>query len=148
MSDDLFDVIDAGESEPDTAGKSAADTAGKSAADTAGEVAGGKAKVRLRVHVRPGAGRSAVVGRYSDALHLRVAAPPVDGRANHACVELLAEVLGVAEGDLALARGEKSADKSFEIVGVHVDALRRRLEELLEDRGTTAGGGRRRGGRR
>ena len=54
----------------------------------------------LRVHVQPGAGRSAVVGRHGDALKIRVAAPPIEGRANEAARALLAETLGLPEADV------------------------------------------------
>ncbi len=94
-------------------------------------------KLRLRVHVRPGAGRSAVVGRYSDSLHVRVAAPPVGGRANEACRELLVDTLGTRE--IELAGGERSADKRFVISGMEADDLRRRLHELVEDAETSPG---------
>ena len=62
----------------------------------------------LRVHVQPGAGRSAVVGRHGDALKVRVAAPPVDGRANEATRALLAEALGLPEADVELTAGPSS----------------------------------------
>ena len=129
MADDLFDVIDPGE-EDGAGGSGGSAGPGESAP-------GRRAKVRLRVHVRPGAGRSAVVGRYGDALHVRVAAPPVGGRANQACRELLAEVLGVR--DVELVGGEKSADKRFEISGVDVGEFRRRLHEVIEEAGSQPG---------
>jgi uncharacterized protein len=110
-----------------------------------GDGEGGDAKaagstVRLRVHVRPGAGRSAVVGRHGDALAVRVAAPPVDGRANAACTTLLRDELGVR--DLELVSGERRADKRFELRDVNVDELRKRLDELLEEAGVHRGTGR------
>src|SRR5687768_7294312 len=68
----------------------------------------GKDGVVLRVHVQPGAGRSAVVGRHGDSLKVRIAAPPVGGRANEATLALLAEVLGLASADVELTGGESS----------------------------------------
>ena len=51
--------------------------------------------VVLAVHVQPRAPRTEVVGRYGDALKIRVHAPPVDGAANAELVRFLAERLGV-----------------------------------------------------
>ena len=58
--------------------------------------------VVLHVHVQPRAGRTAVVGRHGNAVKLRVAAPPVDHRANTAVAQLLAELFGITTGDVEL----------------------------------------------
>jgi hypothetical protein len=166
VAEDLFDVIDAG---PDqTGGAGAADDPGgpavsspaaaADAADTPGAeatakksaagVPAGAGRVRLRVHVRPGAGRSAIVGRYGDALHVRVAAPPVDMRANRSCLELLADTLGLRSSQLELVGGERSPNKRVEISGIDVDGLRKKLHELIESAdGGGQSAGRRRGRR-
>jgi uncharacterized protein (TIGR00251 family) len=95
--------------------------------------------VALRVHVQPGAGRTAVVGRHGDALKVRVAAPPVDGRANDACRALLAETFGVAESAVELTAGPSSRMKRFTLAGVELDEFRRRLRDVV-DTGNAAGG--------
>ena len=120
MHEDLFDVVPRPDSEEEPADR---------------------ATVRLRVHVRPGAGRSAIVGRHGNALAVRVAAPPVDGRANAACIELLKDELGVRQ--VELVGGDRVADKRFELADVDVEAVRRRLEELVEEAGAHRGAGRR-----
>jgi uncharacterized protein (TIGR00251 family) len=97
----------------------------------------GRASVRLRVHVRPGAGRGAVAGKHGNALAVRVAAPPVDGRANTACAELLQDDLGVK--DVELVRGERSADKQFVLKDVDLAQFRQRLHEVLEEAGAHRG---------
>ena len=84
--------------------------------------------VVLRVHVQPGAGRTAVVGRHGQSLKLRVAAPPEGGRANDAVRDLLAETFGLAAGAVELTSGASSRMKRFRLTGVDVDDLRRRLE--------------------
>ena len=126
MADDLFDVLDA-----------AAAVAGDGQESAPGPT--GPAKVRLRVHVRPGSGKSAIVGTYGNALHVRVAAPPVAGRANEECRKLLADSLGVKNGAIEISGGEKSADKRFVIEVENLADFRKRLHELVEDSAGRAG---------
>jgi uncharacterized protein (TIGR00251 family) len=84
--------------------------------------------VVLYVHVQPGAGRSAVVGRHGAALKVRVGAPPVGGRANEACAELLAETFGLTRAQVSLVGGEGSRAKQFKLTGVDLDTFRTQLE--------------------
>ncbi len=100
----------------------------------------------LRVHVQPGAGRTEVVGRYGDALKVKVAAPPEGGRANQAVAQLLATTLGVAPSNVTLASGETSRSKRFRIGPVEVGVVRRLLAGA-ED-APRAGGGARTGNAR
>ena len=85
----------------------------------------------LRVVVHPGAGRSSVVGQHGDALKVKVAAPPVDGRANQAVIELVAEVLGVPEAKVSMVSGQASRSKRLRIEGVDPNAVRRTLDGLV-----------------
>ena len=71
--------------------------------------------VDLSVHVQPGAKRTGFAGRHGDALKFRLAAPPVDGRANEALLAFLAEAFGVPRRQVTLLRGEKSRDKVVRI---------------------------------
>src|SRR6266576_2327711 len=89
--------------------------------------------VVLRLHVNPGAGRTAVVGRHGDALKVRVAAPPEGGRANAAVVTLVATTLGVKEGSVELTSGESSRSKRVKVSGVEVDEVRRLLTEAMKN---------------
>jgi uncharacterized protein len=93
----------------------------------------------LRVHAQPGAGRSAVVGRHGTSLKVRVAAPPVDGRANVAAAALIAETLGVKEGDVELVSGERSRLKRFRVGGVDAEDVGSRLRQALADADTRVG---------
>ncbi|MDQ3943970.1 MAG: DUF167 family protein [Actinomycetota bacterium] len=96
--------------------------------------------VVLHVHVQPGAGRSAVVGRHGDALKVRVAAPPVEGRANEATLALLAEALGVAASDVELTSGPTSRSKRFRLRGLDATEIDKRLRVALEGAKAPEGG--------
>ena len=89
--------------------------------------------VVLRLHVHPGAGRTTVVGRHGDALKVKVAAPPEQGRANDACAELVADLAGVEAGAVELTGGASSRSKRFRVSGVDPDELGRRLDQAVED---------------
>lgn len=91
----------------------------------------GEDEVVLRVHVQPGTGRSALVGKHGDAVKARVAAPPVEGRANAALLALLAHDLGVKEDQLSLVSGESSRSKRVRITGIEPDEVLRLLGEAV-----------------
>jgi uncharacterized protein len=95
--------------------------------------------VVLRVHVQPGAGRSAVVGRHGTSLKVRVAAPPVDGRANTAAIALIAETLGIKDGDVELVSGPRSRLKRFRVRSVDAEDMESRLDQALADADTRVG---------
>ena len=97
--------------------------------------------VVLAVHVQPGAGRSAVVGRHGTALKVRVAAAPEGGRANTACAALLAETFAVKEAQVELVGGPSSRSKQFRLSGVDVDAFRVQLERAVGATRPGAGAG-------
>lgn len=59
----------------------------------------------ITVHVQPGAKRTEIVGEHGDALKIRLAAPPVDGKANEALLSYLADRLAVGRRAVALRAG-------------------------------------------
>ena len=71
----------------------------------------------VRVWVVPGANATEVAGLHGGALRVRVAAPPVEGRANAALLEFLAGRLGLRLRDLRLAAGQRGRDKLVVIAG-------------------------------
>jgi len=70
----------------------------------------------LALHVQPGAGRTEVAGAHGDVLKIRLAAAPVEGKANAALLRYLAEAFGVPQRAVALLRGETSRKKTVRIV--------------------------------
>lgn len=87
--------------------------------------------VYVDVHVQPGAHKARVVGRYGDALKLAVAAPPVGGRANEAVVKAIAEVLGIAAGDVTIASGETGRRKRLFAKGLDERAAQVAFDSAL-----------------
>jgi uncharacterized protein (TIGR00251 family) len=81
--------------------------------------------VRFAVRVQPRASRSEVAGLHGDALKIRLAAPPVDGAANDALVELLATLLKVPRRAVRIESGLASRSKLVEVDGVDVGDVRR-----------------------
>ncbi len=87
--------------------------------------------VVITVHAQPGAGRSEIVGRFGDALKVKVAAPPEQGRANDAIVGLLAHEFGVKDAAVRLISGGTSRSKRFRVEGIEADIAKEVLEEAV-----------------
>lgn len=80
--------------------------------------------VRFNVRVQPRASRAGVDGVHGDALKVRVTAPPVEGAANEAVVEVLAAALGVPRRAVRIVAGASSRAKVVEVDGVSAEAVR------------------------
>ena len=81
----------------------------------------------FQVKVHPRAKKNAITGEVGDALKLALTAPPVEGRANEACVAFLAEVLNVPRSSVTIAAGESHRNKVIRVRGLTAA----RVEELL-----------------
>ena len=92
----------------------------------------------LPVRAQPGARKNAVLGEHSGALKIAVTAPPEDGRANQALVELLRNVLKLKRSQVELLAGQTSRDKRFLIRGVTPEDLAGRVAALLDEPGAPA----------
>ena len=66
----------------------------------------------------PRASRCETAGIQDDALKLRITAPPVEGKANEACIRLLAELLGVKKAQVTIIAGHASRTKTVAVEGV------------------------------
>jgi uncharacterized protein (TIGR00251 family) len=80
--------------------------------------------VVLEVLVQPRASRTRVVGVHDGRLKVQLAAPPVDGEANAALVEFLADALGARRSDVAIERGDTGRRKTVRVAGVTAAAVR------------------------
>ena len=75
--------------------------------------AGAQGGCEITLHIQPGAARSELAGLHGDALKVRIRAPAVEGAANAALIEYLADRLGTARRDVTLLRGEKARRKTL-----------------------------------
>jgi uncharacterized protein len=85
------------------------------------------AGVTFAVKVQPRAKRNAITGKVGDALKVALTAPPVDGRANEACVAFFANLLEVPRSSITIASGETSRNKVIRVTGMSADEVRRRI---------------------
>lgn len=82
--------------------------------------------VTLAVRAQPGAKKTAIVGVYGEGaasqLKIAVQAPPVEGKANAALIELLAELCGLPRNRIELQAGELNRSKVFLLRGITREA--------------------------
>ena len=90
--------------------------------------------MNISVRVIPRAKKSIIAGKRGDALLVRLAAPPVEGAANVALIELLSRAFQRPRRDISIISGEKSRDKLITIDGVTAAEFDSRLADILEDR--------------
>jgi uncharacterized protein (TIGR00251 family) len=75
----------------------------------------------LNVYAQPGAKHTKILGFHGDAIKIRLASPPVDGRANDALLKYIAQLFDVPLRQVELKRGEKSRNKKIVIQGSKVE---------------------------
>jgi uncharacterized protein (TIGR00251 family) len=88
--------------------------------ETAGTVA-------FAVKVRPRAKRNPITGELGDALKVSLTTPPVDGRANTACIEFFAKLLKVPRSSVTIASGQTSRNKVMRVTGLSAQLVRERI---------------------
>ena len=76
--------------------------------------------VTLTLHIQPGAKRTEVAGLHGDALKIRLAAPPIEGRANEALLKFIAESFDVPLRQVELKQGGQSRHKVVAVTGSRV----------------------------
>ena len=86
---------------------------------------------RVAVKLQPRGRRDELLGFADDVLRVRVAAPPVDGKANDATRALLARTLGVKDGAVTLVSGASSRSKRFRVDGVDGEAAATALRAAI-----------------
>jgi uncharacterized protein len=84
--------------------------------------------VKFTVKIHPRAKKSAITGEFGDTLKLSVAAPPIDGKANEACIEFLAKLLKVPRSSVTIASGQSNRKKVIRVVGISAAEIRKSIE--------------------
>ncbi|NPV26623.1 MAG: YggU family protein [Firmicutes bacterium] len=74
--------------------------------------------VQIKVKIQPRAAKNELAGWLDGMLKIRLTAPPVDGEANAACVQFLAELFAVPKSAVKIVNGQTSRHKTIEIKGV------------------------------
>ena len=88
----------------------------------------------ITVKVTPRAKKTAVAGVMDDGtIKIKIAAPPVDGAANKALIEFLAQALGLPRSQVDIVAGESSERKLVSLVGISPETVDSVLRGLLED---------------
>ena len=82
--------------------------------------------VTFAVRIQPRASKDEIIGEIAGALKIRLQAPAVEGRANEALIEFLAQLLKTSKGAVRILSGERSRIKRLEIRGV----TRQQIERL------------------
>jgi uncharacterized protein (TIGR00251 family) len=81
----------------------------------------------FEVKVHPRAKKNAITGELGDSLKLSLTAPPVEGKANQACIEFFANLLKVSRSSVTIASGETRRNKVVRVVGLSAKEVRERL---------------------
>ena len=81
----------------------------------------------FRIKLHPRAKKNAIAGEVGDALKVSLTAPPVDGKANEACVEFFAKLLKVPRSSVTIAAGLTSRNKVIRVAGLTAEEVRSRL---------------------
>ena len=85
----------------------------------------------FQVKVHPRAKQNVVTGQVGDALKIALTAPPVEGRASKACIELLAKLLNVPRSSVTIAAGETSRQKVIRVRDITAVQIAERLHEVI-----------------
>jgi uncharacterized protein (TIGR00251 family) len=78
-----------------------------------------------RIH--PRAKKNAITGEVGDALRVSLTAPPVEGRANKACIEFFANLLKLPGSSVTIASGQSNRNKIIRVAGLSAEEIRKRL---------------------
>jgi uncharacterized protein (TIGR00251 family) len=71
---------------------------------------------RIKIYVRPNAGKNSIEGFYKDRIKIKICGPPQDGKANKELIDFISRKTGVSKKNIRIVSGEKSSLKEIEII--------------------------------
>jgi uncharacterized protein len=83
--------------------------------------------VSFAVKVHPRAKKNAITGEVGDAFKVSLTTPPIEGRANAACIEFFAKLLKVPRSSVTIASGLTSRNKVIRVTGLSAQQVRERI---------------------
>ena len=83
--------------------------------------------MKISLKVQPNATRNELVDFTNSVLKVKVAAPPVKGKANAELIVFLSEILGISKSSLSIVIGHTSRNKTIAIAGLSQDEIIKRL---------------------
>ena len=83
--------------------------------------------VTFAVKVHPRAKKNAITGELGDVLKVSLTAPPIDRKANQACIEFFAKLLKVPRSSVTIASGQSSHQKVIRVIGLSAEEVRKRV---------------------
>jgi len=92
-------------------------------------------KLKIWVQVQPNARGNEVLGEKDGVWHLKIAAPPVRGRANQELTRFLSDVLQIARSRLEIEKGLTSKRKLIVITGLSPEQVKRRFNDMVRPQG-------------
>jgi uncharacterized protein (TIGR00251 family) len=97
----------------------------------------GKKGAALTIRVTPRSRKTEIGGVLEDGtLRVRIAAPPVEGKANKALIAFLADILGVRKNKIEIVAGERGLDKIISIIGMPAPEAEYKISQWIEKNGS------------
>jgi hypothetical protein len=91
-------------------------------------IVGTETTAKMAVQISPGASKNEITGIVNDILHIKIAAPPVKGKANKEMTDYLSHLLGTSKDKVVILKGHTSKNKLISIDGLSKVSV---LEKLL-----------------
>ena len=79
------------------------------------------------IKVHPRARKDAITGELGDTIKVALTAPPIDGKANSACIEFFAKLLKVPQSSVTIASGQTSRGKIIRVAGLSAEEIKKRI---------------------